>query len=157
MRVRGMEQELAEFAEFYESTREDCLRIVLLNVGDRQLAQDLVAEAYTRAWVSWRKVRALDVPQADPGLFTSIYHAQKGASSGNTVLVIHPSALPSGAGVQIGASPDGRAGDRGPHQVAGNQTVHNIARQPVHQVAARADNSVLRVGLVYTSQQCTGS
>ncbi len=90
-------------------------------------------------------------------LFTSIYHAQMGASSGNTVLVIHPSALPSGAGVQIGASPDGRAGDHGPHQVAGNQTVHNIARQPVHQVAARADNSVLRVGLVYTSQQCTGS
>jgi RNA polymerase sigma-70 factor (sigma-E family) len=64
MRVRGMEQDLAEFAEFYESTREDCLRIVLLNVGDRHLAQDLVAEAYTRAWVSWRKVRALEVPRA---------------------------------------------------------------------------------------------
>jgi RNA polymerase sigma-70 factor (sigma-E family) len=64
MRVRGMEQELTEFAEFYESTREDCLRIVLLNVGDRDLAQDLVAEAYTRAWVSWRKVRALEVPRA---------------------------------------------------------------------------------------------
>jgi hypothetical protein len=63
MRVRGMEQDLTEFAEFYESTREDCLRIVLLNVGDRHLAQDLVAEAYTRAWVSWRKVRALDVPR----------------------------------------------------------------------------------------------
>jgi len=30
-----------EFAEFYESTRDDCLRIVLLNVGDRQLADDL--------------------------------------------------------------------------------------------------------------------
>jgi|GEM_PF-2901194 DNA-directed RNA polymerase specialized sigma24 family protein len=58
MRVRGMEQELTEFAEFYESTREDCLRIVLLNVGDLHLAQDLVAEAYTRAWLSWRKVRA---------------------------------------------------------------------------------------------------
>jgi len=84
-------------------------------------------------------------------LFTSIY--QMGVGSGNTVLVIHPSALPSGAGVQIGASVDGRAGDGSPHQVAGNQTVH----QPVHQVAARADNSVLRVGLVYASQQCTGS
>ena len=53
-----------EFAEFYESPRDDCLRIVLLNVGDRYLAQDLVAEAYTRAWVSWRKVRALEVPRA---------------------------------------------------------------------------------------------
>jgi RNA polymerase sigma-70 factor (sigma-E family) len=62
-RVRGMEQGL-EFAEFYESTREDCLRIVLLNVGDQHLAQDLVAEAYTRAWMSWRKVRELDMPRA---------------------------------------------------------------------------------------------
>jgi hypothetical protein len=86
-------------------------------------------------------------------LFTSIYHVQRGVGSGNTVLVIHPSALPSGAGAQIGASVDGRAGDRGLHQVVGNQTVH----QPVHQAAARADNTVLRVGLVYASQQCTGS
>jgi hypothetical protein len=90
-------------------------------------------------------------------LFTSIYRAQKGVGSGNTVLVIHPSALPTGAGVEIGASVAGRAGDRGRHQVAGNQTVHHIARQPVHQVAALADNSVLLVGLVYASQQCTGS
>jgi hypothetical protein len=90
------------------------------------------------------------VPQA---LVTSIYHAQKGVGSGNTVLVIHPSALPRGAGVQIGTSVDGGAGDRGLHRVAGNQTVH----KPVHQVAALAGNTVLRVGLVYASQQCTGS
>ena len=60
-RVRGMEREPAEFAEFYEATRDDCLRIVLLNVGDRHLAHDLVAEAYTRVWMSWRKVRDLEV------------------------------------------------------------------------------------------------
>jgi DNA-directed RNA polymerase specialized sigma24 family protein len=59
-----VEQEPVEFAEFYRSSCDDCLRIVLLNVGDRQLAEDLVAEAYTRAWVSWPKVRALDVPRA---------------------------------------------------------------------------------------------
>jgi hypothetical protein len=88
-------------------------------------------------------------------LFTSIYQAQKDVGSGNTVLVIDPSALPSGAGVQIGASVDAGAGDGSPRQVAGNQTVH----QPVHQVAgaAQAGNAVLRLGLVYTSQPCTGS
>jgi hypothetical protein len=59
----GVEQESMEFAEFYESARDDCLRIVLLNVGDRQLAEDLVAEAFTRAWMSWRKVRELQAPQ----------------------------------------------------------------------------------------------
>jgi RNA polymerase sigma factor (sigma-70 family) len=52
-----------EFAEFYEAARDDCLRIVLLNVGDRQLAEDLVAEAFTRAWMSWPKVRELQAPR----------------------------------------------------------------------------------------------
>jgi RNA polymerase sigma factor (sigma-70 family) len=53
-----------EFADFYESARDDCLRIVLLNVGDRQLAEDLVAEAFAKAWVSWRKVRNYQAPRA---------------------------------------------------------------------------------------------
>jgi RNA polymerase sigma factor (sigma-70 family) len=53
-----------EFAEFYESARDDCLRMVLLNVGDRLLAEELVAEGFTRAWVAWRKVRGLEAPQA---------------------------------------------------------------------------------------------
>jgi RNA polymerase sigma-70 factor (sigma-E family) len=64
MRVWTVEQGSKEFAEFYESTRDDCLRIVLLNVGDRQLAEDLVAEGFTRAWTSWRKVRDLQAPHA---------------------------------------------------------------------------------------------
>jgi DNA-directed RNA polymerase specialized sigma24 family protein len=58
-RVTGGQQHQREFAEFYAATRDDCLRIVLLTAGDRLLAEDLVAEAYTRAWLSWRKVRAL--------------------------------------------------------------------------------------------------
>jgi DNA-directed RNA polymerase specialized sigma24 family protein len=53
-----------EFAEFYQSSRDDCLRIVLLNVGNRQLAEELVAEGFARAWVSWRKVRVHPAPQA---------------------------------------------------------------------------------------------
>ena len=86
-------------------------------------------------------------------LFKSIYQAQNSAGSRNTVLVIHPSALPSGAGVQIGAATGQQVGDHGLQQADGNQTVH----QPVHQVAAGAQNVALRIGLVYASQQCTGS
>ena len=64
MRVWSVDQASKEFAEFYESARDDCLRIVLLNVGDRLLAEELVAEGFTRAWMSWRKVRDLQAPRA---------------------------------------------------------------------------------------------
>ena len=59
-----MEQQQAEFTEFYQSAREDCLRIVLVNVGDRELAEDLVAEGFSRAWASWPKVRQHPAPRA---------------------------------------------------------------------------------------------
>lgn len=52
-----MEHDQREFTEFYAAARDDCLRVVLVAVGDRDLAEDLVAEAFTRAWRSWRTVR----------------------------------------------------------------------------------------------------
>ena len=96
------------------------------------------------------------LPQ-DPGPLHEHLPRSEGCGIRKYVLIIHPSALPSGAGVQIGAAADGRAGDRGLHQAAVNQSIHHTVHQPVHQVAARAHYSVIRVGLVYASQQCTGS
>ena len=61
-RVGGVMQ--TEFQEFYQSSRDACLRSVLASVGDRQLAEDLVAEAFTRAWVSWPTVRRHPAPSA---------------------------------------------------------------------------------------------
>ena len=63
-RVWGVEPKQAEFTEFYESARDDCLRIVLLYVGDQALAEDMVAEGFTRAWSSWRTVRRHPAPRA---------------------------------------------------------------------------------------------
>jgi DNA-directed RNA polymerase specialized sigma24 family protein len=40
----------AGFADFYRAARDDCLRAVFASVGDRQAAEDLVAEAFARAW-----------------------------------------------------------------------------------------------------------
>lgn len=60
----GVEHSRREFTEFYASAKDDCLRIVVVSVGDRQLAEDLVAEAFTRAWMSWRKVRDHPSPRA---------------------------------------------------------------------------------------------
>lgn len=59
-----MEQDRQAFAEFYAAARDDCLRIVLISVGDRQLAEDLVAEAFTKAWMAWRKVSQHPAPRA---------------------------------------------------------------------------------------------
>ncbi|UQU65834.1 sigma-70 family RNA polymerase sigma factor [Couchioplanes caeruleus] len=53
-----------EFTEFYRSDQAACLRAVLVSVGDRQLAEDLVAEAFTRAWTSWHKVSRHPAPRA---------------------------------------------------------------------------------------------
>ena len=45
-----MEQDRREFEEFYAAARDHCLQVVVVSVGDRHLADDLVAEAFTRAW-----------------------------------------------------------------------------------------------------------
>lgn len=63
-RISGVEQDRHEFEEFYTAARDHCLRVVLVTVGDRHLAEDLVAEAFTRAWASWRKVRTHPAPSA---------------------------------------------------------------------------------------------
>jgi RNA polymerase sigma factor (sigma-70 family) len=54
----------ASFAEFYANARDDCLRAVYASIGDRLAAEDCVAEAFARAWASWRKVSAHPVPRA---------------------------------------------------------------------------------------------
>jgi RNA polymerase sigma-70 factor (sigma-E family) len=56
--------EQAEFAGFFQASWEPCLRAVLAVVGSPQLAEDQVAEAFVRAWASWRKVRRHPAPRA---------------------------------------------------------------------------------------------
>ncbi len=52
------------FSEFYEASRDACLRAVLASVADRGLAEDLLAEAYARAWASWPSVSRHPAPRA---------------------------------------------------------------------------------------------
>jgi RNA polymerase sigma-70 factor (ECF subfamily) len=59
-----MSQERSDFASFYEAARDDCLRTVYASVGDLDTAQDMVAEAFVRAWASWRKVSRHPAPRA---------------------------------------------------------------------------------------------
>jgi RNA polymerase sigma factor (sigma-70 family) len=57
-------QEKTEFAEFFQASWEPCLRAVVASTGSVQLAEDQVAEAFARAWLSWRKVRRHPAPRA---------------------------------------------------------------------------------------------
>jgi RNA polymerase sigma-70 factor (ECF subfamily) len=59
-----MGHERDEFADFYRASKDSCLRAVTAVTGDRDLAEEQVAEAFTRAWTSWHKVRQHAAPQA---------------------------------------------------------------------------------------------
>jgi RNA polymerase sigma-70 factor (ECF subfamily) len=51
-----------DFAEFYRRSRDECLRSVLIGIGDQDTAQELVAEAFARACASWRTVSRHPAP-----------------------------------------------------------------------------------------------
>lgn len=53
-----------DFAEFYRKSKDECLRTVLISVGDQDTAQELVAEAFARACASWRTVSKHPAPAA---------------------------------------------------------------------------------------------
>lgn len=59
-----MNQEQQEFASFYEEARVDCYRTVLAVTGDVRRAEDITAEAFARAWASWRRIRRHPAPRA---------------------------------------------------------------------------------------------
>ncbi len=59
-----MSNQQTEFADFFQASWDPCLRAVVAVVGSQQLAEDQVAEAFARAWVSWRKVRRHPAPRA---------------------------------------------------------------------------------------------
>jgi RNA polymerase sigma-70 factor (sigma-E family) len=64
MRREGVANEQTDFAAFYQANRDICLRAVMASVADRHLAEDLVAEAFARAWTSWRAVSRHPSPRA---------------------------------------------------------------------------------------------
>ena len=48
-----MGQSQLEFEAFYAAAKDDCLRTVFACTGDLHRAEDLVAEAFARAWASF--------------------------------------------------------------------------------------------------------
>ncbi|MEQ8717658.1 MAG: sigma-70 family RNA polymerase sigma factor [Acidimicrobiales bacterium] len=52
------------FAEFFESARSRCLRAVVLTVRDRHLGEDLLEEAFVRAYERWDRLHTHPNPSA---------------------------------------------------------------------------------------------
>jgi RNA polymerase sigma-70 factor (sigma-E family) len=64
VRKNGVRDQRDEFVEFYETNKDRCLRAVAASVVDPHLAEELVAEAFARAWRSWVKVSRHPAPVA---------------------------------------------------------------------------------------------
>ena len=60
----GVGTQRLNFAEFYRISADECLRSVLVSVGNQDMAQELVDEAFARAWASWRTVSLHPAPKA---------------------------------------------------------------------------------------------
>lgn len=58
------EADAAEFDAFYLGTSRRLVRQLFLLTGDLTEAEDVVAEAYERAWLRWSYVRELDSAEA---------------------------------------------------------------------------------------------
>lgn len=59
-----MSHEQREFSEFFRSSWEPCLQATVAGTGDPEQAEELVAEAFARAWGAWRKVSRHPAPRA---------------------------------------------------------------------------------------------
>ena len=59
-----MSQDSAGFDEFFAASWDPCLRAVAATTGNMMLAEDQTAEAFARAWASWRKISHHPAPRA---------------------------------------------------------------------------------------------
>jgi RNA polymerase sigma factor (sigma-70 family) len=60
----GVGTQQLDFTEFYLESKDACVFVVLVSVGDLDAAQDLVDDAFARAWASWRTVSRHPAPAA---------------------------------------------------------------------------------------------
>jgi len=93
------------FAEFFQESWGPCLRAVAASTGDMVRAEEQVAEAFARAWGSWRTVSRHPAPRA--WVVRTALNA--GASSWRRrarelPLVDHDVAAPAGPGAGLDAA-----------------------------------------------------
>ncbi len=121
--------------EFYRSSVDECLRTVLISVGDQDTAQDLVDEAFARAWASWSTVGRHPAPKAWVVRTALNANISRWRRSRREVLVSDPGTV---------ADP------------AANSAASDSSVDPKIMAAAGARHA-LGVWLVQASDRCTGS
>lgn len=115
-----------DFAEFYRDAKDDCLRTVLVSVGNRETAQDLVAEAFARACASWRTVSRHPAPKAWVVRTALNANISRWRRRRREVVVADPAAVLDLAGADGAAA----AADGG---LAGSPVMAALLRLPVRQ------------------------
>lgn len=53
-----------DFEAFYAQVKDGCLRALVISVGSQELAEDLLGEAFARAWARWPAVSRHPAPAA---------------------------------------------------------------------------------------------
>ncbi len=56
--------ETVDFESFYLLAKDDCFKALCVTVSSRDEAEDLLSEAFTRAWANWKTVSTHDAPSA---------------------------------------------------------------------------------------------
>jgi RNA polymerase sigma factor (sigma-70 family) len=119
----------ASFAEFYEGSLDACLRAVYASVGDRELAEDLVAEAFARAWARWRTVSRHGAPRAWVVRTALNARVSWWRKRHREVAAIPGAAVPAG----LNGDGPGRPGDGVPDAVVDRTLMAAVLRLPERQ------------------------
>ena len=128
-----MTTDSASFAEFYESSLDACLRAVYASVGDRELAEDLVAEAFARAWARWRTVSRHAAPRAWVVRTALNARVSWWRHRHREVAAIPGAAVLAGSAALNGGDGAGRPGDGGPDAVVDRTLMAAVLRLPERQ------------------------
>jgi RNA polymerase sigma factor (sigma-70 family) len=64
VREYGVRRSRDEFTDFYQTSWKACLQAVLASGESLESAEDLVADAFTKAWASWPQLRGHPAPRA---------------------------------------------------------------------------------------------
>jgi DNA-directed RNA polymerase specialized sigma24 family protein len=141
----GVGREGTDFAEFYKASWTPCLRAVSASVADPRLAEDLVAEAFARAWGSWRDVSRHPAPRA--------WVVRTALNASVSWWRRHHREVALGAQDPAGRDPAGFGGGTGPGEGVDTALLEAVRRLPAREREVIALRLILDLDTETTAKQ----